>query len=363
MSFCGVGAHHQNGVAEKKIRDIQEAARTMMLHASICWPASQSVSMWPYAIRVAVDVMNSTPREDGVKMSPLQNFTGSNALPRLKDFHTFGCPVYVQNEPLQTGKSQSKWLSRARLGIYLGMSPKHARSVALVLNPRTGLVSPQWHLKFDDKFETVIMSMDVTHRYWKKVAGFVTMGHTQVRDDVAHKVTSTTTTTMATDRSIAQPDNSSHSNRTMATEEYNLMGPSEGASVPTELELDFGMGTNGEEMSFEPMDFGTTLDDDTVIPSRQGNAPTLRRSNRQRIPSWKVRENADRGDVALPAAYEVLAAYFEKDIADEMMDPIAFLAKTDPDTLYYHQAMKATDAKHFRKAMQGELNDHNNRKH
>jgi hypothetical protein len=28
-----------------------------------------------------------------------------------------------------------------------------------------------------------------------------------------------------------------------------------------------------------------------------------------------------------------------------MMDPIAFLAKPDPDILYYHQAMKAKDAK------------------
>jgi hypothetical protein len=26
MSFCRVGAHHQNGVAEKKVRDLQEAA-------------------------------------------------------------------------------------------------------------------------------------------------------------------------------------------------------------------------------------------------------------------------------------------------------------------------------------------------
>jgi hypothetical protein len=29
---------------------------------------------------------------------------------------------------------------------------KHARLVALVLNPRTGLVSPQWHIWFDVKF-------------------------------------------------------------------------------------------------------------------------------------------------------------------------------------------------------------------
>ena len=46
----------------------------------------------------------------------------------------------------------SKWEQRARIGIYLGHSPFHAGSVALVLNPRTGLVSPQFHVVFDDNF-------------------------------------------------------------------------------------------------------------------------------------------------------------------------------------------------------------------
>jgi hypothetical protein len=115
----------------------------MMLHAAINWPLAMSVSLWPYAIRVAVDMMNATPRIDNSKILPIEKFTSTAQHPRLKDFHPFGCPVYVLSEPLQTSKAQSKWLSRARLGIYLGMSPKHARSVALALNPRTGLVSPQ----------------------------------------------------------------------------------------------------------------------------------------------------------------------------------------------------------------------------
>ena len=48
-----------------------------------------------------------------------------------------------------------KWEPRARLGIYLGRSPAHAGNVALVLNPKTGLVSPQYHVVFDDDFTTV----------------------------------------------------------------------------------------------------------------------------------------------------------------------------------------------------------------
>jgi hypothetical protein len=46
-----------------------------------------------------------------------------------------------------------------------------------------------------------------------------------------------------------------------------------------------------------------------------------------------------------------------------MEDPIAFLAKSNPDTLYYHQAMKAPDSKEFCQAMQGEVDDHCNNDH
>jgi hypothetical protein len=48
-----------------------------------------------------------------------------------------------------------KWKPRARMGIYVGRSPTHASNVALILNPRTGHVSPQFHIVFDDDFTTV----------------------------------------------------------------------------------------------------------------------------------------------------------------------------------------------------------------
>ena len=40
-------------------------------------------------------------------------------------------------------------------GIYLGYSPFNAGSVDLVLNPETGLVSPQFCVVFDDEVSTV----------------------------------------------------------------------------------------------------------------------------------------------------------------------------------------------------------------
>ena len=69
----------------------------------------------------------------------------------------FGCPVYILDERLQSvgGEGPPKWDPRACLGIYLGHSPSHAGSVALVMNPKTCLVSPQFHLVFNINLETV----------------------------------------------------------------------------------------------------------------------------------------------------------------------------------------------------------------
>ncbi len=38
ISYCGVGAHHQNGIAEKRIRDLQRTATALLLHAQRRWP-------------------------------------------------------------------------------------------------------------------------------------------------------------------------------------------------------------------------------------------------------------------------------------------------------------------------------------
>jgi hypothetical protein len=48
-----------------------------------------------------------------------------------------------------------KWEPHARMGIYVGCSPACASNVALILNPRTGHVSPQFHIVFDEDFTMV----------------------------------------------------------------------------------------------------------------------------------------------------------------------------------------------------------------
>ena len=50
ITFSGVGAHHQNGKAERAIQTVVKKARTMMLHLSLHWPETFSMDLWPYAI-------------------------------------------------------------------------------------------------------------------------------------------------------------------------------------------------------------------------------------------------------------------------------------------------------------------------
>ena len=76
---------------------------------------------------------------------------------KIRDYHTFGCPVYLLQDNLQTAVSKyPKLYPRVRLGVYLERSSYHAGNVALVLNSRILHISPQFHVVFDDKLSTVL---------------------------------------------------------------------------------------------------------------------------------------------------------------------------------------------------------------
>jgi hypothetical protein len=91
----------------------------------------------------------------------------------MKHMHTFACPVFALDNALASGKSLPRWSPRARLGLNLGPSPIHARNVYLVLNLITGCVSPQYHCRFDDFFETTRHGgPDVSSTIcWQQLAG------------------------------------------------------------------------------------------------------------------------------------------------------------------------------------------------
>ena len=179
--------HFQNGVAEKWIRDLQDSSRYMFLHAMARWPQAISIHLWPYAFLTANDNRNvSTSMKS--RISPIEKFSQVEITPTLRHSHVFGCPVYPLTQQLQSGHSIPKWSPRARLGINLGKSPHHARSVALVLNVSTGLVSPQFHVQHDDFFETVHYQSpkEALNINWMHLAGF--KSNTNNKNDKYNKV-------------------------------------------------------------------------------------------------------------------------------------------------------------------------------
>ena len=94
-------------------------------------------------------------RADG--RTPFETLSGLDSVPiRVTDFHTFGCPCYVLDHRLQSGIGQiPKWEPRSWMGIYVGCSPSHASNVGLILNPRMGHISPQFHIVYDDDFTMI----------------------------------------------------------------------------------------------------------------------------------------------------------------------------------------------------------------
>ena len=157
QTFSGVGAKHQNAVAERTIQTLSYWARTMMVHAAIHWPTNgaDNLRLWPFAMKQAEWIYNRIPnRKTG--LTPLEVFTKEKADHRdLLRAHVWGCPVYVLDPTLQDGKKIPKWNKRSRLGQFLGFSDQHSSLVGRVRHLGTNYVSPQYHVVYDDKFETV----------------------------------------------------------------------------------------------------------------------------------------------------------------------------------------------------------------
>jgi hypothetical protein len=108
LTFCGVNAHFQNGIAERAICDLSESARKQLLHARDCWPAAVHLSLWPYALRNATLLFNTMPVLEG-GTSRLEQFSSIQVGANMKHVHTFGCPVFMLHNTLAAGKKIPKW--------------------------------------------------------------------------------------------------------------------------------------------------------------------------------------------------------------------------------------------------------------
>ena len=149
-----MGAHHQNEIIERHQQCLTSYARTILLHVKRHWPEMISTTLWSFAFKY-VELLYSHLHLDTTGLSPIETFLMTPEKLFLNTLHTWGSSFYVLDEKLQSTNIIPKWDPRSQLHIYLGRSPCHAGPVALVLNPNTFHVSPQYHIVFDDDFSTV----------------------------------------------------------------------------------------------------------------------------------------------------------------------------------------------------------------
>ncbi len=130
------------------------------------WPDVVTIDLWPFALRMAADMHNATPGPSG--LSPEEIFTRQKGWPdQLLDFHTFGCPVFVLDPSLQQGHKIPKWQPRSCQAVYLSHSPKHTQTLPIILDLKTGLCSPQYHVVFDDYFtSTKVQTTNLLPHTW-----------------------------------------------------------------------------------------------------------------------------------------------------------------------------------------------------
>jgi hypothetical protein len=353
LSFAGVNAHHQNGMAERRIRDLQDLARTMLIHASKRWPDSVTANLWPYAMRMAQEAINNTPSlQDMQRRCPIELFSGSKVVSNPKHWKPFGCPVYVLANDLQQSNPYHKWKERSKVGVYLGTSPIHSKNVALVLDRQTAHVSPSFHVKFDSTFDT---TKEITNKsQWQIKAGFVAQREPkQVKPSERLPRLQPTATPGSAPEGAIMTNSRKRKTRTSTIEE----GTPETREEGTETRVP-AAANNGDNNP--PSDPGHVSGSATRV--LQGPEGTETRSGRKTKPRTRLIE----------AMITEICSNTSADVTGEIMcynamfpddkyeydDPLhVYKAVSDPDTLYYHEAMREHDKDKFQESMLKEVTD------
>ncbi len=121
ITFCGIGGHHQNGIAEQKIKELTLGAQTLLLHAKQMLPDYISTITWPFALKCCKDWLNNLTHCADSR-TPYQTIAGlKSSKIILSNFYTFGCLCYVLDHCLQSGNGTIlKCEPHTQMGIYVG---------------------------------------------------------------------------------------------------------------------------------------------------------------------------------------------------------------------------------------------------
>ena len=226
--------------------------------------------------------------------------------------------------------------------------------MALVLNPHTGHVSPQFHVKFDDFFETVqdkSTDMDAPEPDWKYLSGFA------VRKGRPEPAGRGTTNDLIAPRRGPITTHHAHATPNLDTHADLPEEPENPGTIETSDNLQEDPPADNQLAPLMP-GLQTAQDVPPARRTRSGrivrNTPRYDQSISQRnqgLVAWKgLLDHDEREDV--PTAESQYA------IQKSMENPMAFATTTEPDILYWDQAMKAPDQDKFIEAVRTELDAH-----
>ncbi len=119
ITFCGVGAHHQNGIIENRNKQLTLGACTLLLHDMRHWPHMVDSLFWPFAMKAMAKQMNSLHvNSEGQTPESIMYGIDLETIP-VKNFYTLFCPVYVLDHRLQSAgrPGPPKWEPRSHIGV------------------------------------------------------------------------------------------------------------------------------------------------------------------------------------------------------------------------------------------------------
>ncbi|KAI2509498.1 hypothetical protein MHU86_4875 [Fragilaria crotonensis] len=265
------------------------------------------------------------------------------------------CPTSTfRSQPMQMKLLKQSWPLRDAIwpeiaqvggqsshGIYLGISMQHARSVALVLNLKTGHVSPQFHVTFDPKFETVRQSLGNLSppSEWQKLCGFKASSPSRLQG-------------------IKQSAQAQGLQRDVPFMEFDLEpgeSVNEGEAQASQTPLPVSEGEQGEEL---PVQFRRSprLNKIPGAASTKVSDEPSSKAGSKVFDVWHNFEAKLEDKLPYYVAFEAIKEWM--DIEGEQHPMLAFAASADPDTMYYHEAMREPDRAEFIKAMEKEVKSH-----
>ncbi|GJT29226.1 retrovirus-related pol polyprotein from transposon TNT 1-94, partial [Tanacetum coccineum] len=134
----------QNGVAERRNRNLIEAGRTMLAGSIF------SKHYWTEAIIVACYTQNRSIIVKIHLKTPHELFRGG--LPNISFLHVFRCPTYIHNHKDYLGNLDEK----ANNGYFLGYSL--VSKAFRVFNTRRQQIEETFHISFDESIEAIRFS-------------------------------------------------------------------------------------------------------------------------------------------------------------------------------------------------------------